>query len=287
MAVYFVFSDEAGDYSKYPSQRFLNGHPYLIRAGVLIKGDNWPLLRDAFSSLKGRYPFPKGCELKWSYIGSIMAHRKRGENIPNDREYSPFRDFSNEELLGFVRDTISLLRQYEFCRIVYTITDNSREWHIAKDKLYKMHIQDLMQRTEIQLQDVVEGLAVMLLDPKDEATDSSVRNAYAAIYRDGDFITKYNHITDSLSFALSNQSFGIRFADYSAGIFNNFMREYSVSTGLFKDQVWPLIYKNPIGNPLGWGICEVPTDSSARGKIRERLVAAGLLSPISEQEAML
>lgn len=47
MAVWFVFSDEAGDYRKSPSARFLRAHPYFIRAGVMIKGDNWPLLRDA------------------------------------------------------------------------------------------------------------------------------------------------------------------------------------------------------------------------------------------------
>lgn len=286
MAVWFVFSDEAGDYRKSPSPRFLRAHPYFIRAGVMIKGDNWPLLRDAFSSAQGKYQFPNECELKWSYIGSIIAHRKRGEVIPNDRPYAPFKDYSNEELLSFVKDTVSLLKACEFCRIVYTITDNSIVQQVTKDKLYKMHIQDLMQRTEMELQGI-EGLAVVFLDPKDEATDSYVRSAYAAIYHDGDFINKYLHVTDSLSFVLSNQNFGIRFADYVEGIFSGFMRGYKASTELFKNQVWPLIRKTPIGNPLGWGICEVPTDSNARGNIRQTLIASNLLSPTSEQEAML
>jgi hypothetical protein len=286
MAVHLIFSDEAGDYHKSPSPRILRAHPYFIRTGVMIKGDDWALLRDKFKQVQSEYPFPTDYELKWCYIGSIMAHRKRGEDIPNGRAYSPFGDFSNEELLGFVKDTVSLLRQCEFCRVLYTITDNSTGGYIVKDKMYKMHIQDLMQRIEMGLQDI-GGLGVVLLDPKDEATDSFVRSAYAAIYRDGDFISKYLHVIDSISFALSNQSVGIQFADYIAGIFNGFMRGYRESSELFRNQVWPLIRKNPIGNPLGWGICEVPTDNNMRDKIRERLVASELLSSITEQEAML
>jgi len=286
MAVHFIFSDEAGDYQASPSPRFLRANPYFIRAAVIIKGDNWPLLRDDFNRVRSEKQFPTDCELKWCYIGSIIAHRKRGETIPNNRPYARFRDYSNEKLLGFVKDAVGLLKAYEFCSIVYTITDNSLVQQIAKAKLYKMHIQDLMQRTEMQLQHI-DGLAVMFLDPKDEATDSFVRSAYATIYNDGDFISTYLHITDSLSFVLSHQSFGIRFADYIAGIFNNFMRGFPMSTELFKNQIWPLVRKNPIGNPLGWGICEVPTDDNVRDKIRERLIASGLLPSVGEQEAML
>lgn len=286
MAVYFVFSDEVGDYSESPRPGFLRAHPYFIRAGVMIKGDNWVLLRDAFNSLQEKYQFPNDYELKWAYIGSIIAHREHGEAIPNERPYATFKDYSSEDLLSFVKDAVSLLKICEFCRIIYTVTDNRVVQRIAKNKLYKMHIQDLMQRTEMHLQNI-EGLAVMLLDPKDEATDSHVRNAYAAIYRDGDFIEKYNHVTDSLSFVHSSQSFGIRLVDYSAGIFNNFMRGYPQSIELFKNQVWPLVYKSPIGNPLGWGICEVPTDANARGNIRQILIDRNLLSPTGEQEAML
>ncbi len=286
MAVYFVFSDEAGDYSSQPTKRFLRANPYFVRVGVVVKGEDWPLLRDDFSELQSRCQLPKNCELKWADICSIIQHRQRGEPIPRDRSYAQFRDYTDEELLGFVKDTIGLLKKCEFCSIIYTITDNYVTQGIVQPKVYKMHIQDIMQRTEMQLQSI-PGLAVMFLDPKDDTTDSTVRNAYAEIYRDGDFISKYSHITDSLSFVLSNQSFGIHFADYTAGIFNNFMRGFQISTELFKKSVWSLVYKNPVGNPLGWGICEVPTDSSVRGKIREKLVNSGFLPSVGEEEAML
>lgn len=286
MAVYFIFSDEAVDYSNSPSQRFLKAHPYFIRSGLVIKGEDWPSLRDGFNRLQNETGLPIDCELKWSHVSSIIQHRKRREPIPKDRDYSRFGCFSNEELLGFVKDTVGLLKTCDFCRIVYTLTDNNLVQQIAKNKLYKMHIQDLMQRTEMELQGI-EGLAVMFLDPKDETTDSLVRSAYTSIYHDGDFISSYLHISDSLSFLFSNQSFCIWFADYVVGIFNGFMRGYKESTELFKNQIWSLIRKNPIGNPLGWGICEVPKDSNVRDKIKKRLVESNLLPEIGEPESLL
>jgi len=281
MSVHFVFSDEVGDYHTYPTQKFLRANPYFIRVGVVIKGEDWPMLRDFFNELQ----LPSDCELKWSYICSIIAQRKRGEVIPKDREYAPLSAYSNEELISFVSDTVSLLRRCESCFIVYTVTDNSRVQGIPQGDIYKWHIQDLMQRTEYELQNI-SGLAVMFLDPKDRASNTAVQNAYASIYHDGDFVRKYLHITDSLSFALSNHSFGIRFADYAAGIFNNFIRGYVISKELFVNYLWPLVRKNPVGNPLGWGICEVPTNSDVRSDMRKRLVDMGFLPVIDKKQVL-
>jgi len=285
MPVHFVFSDEAGTYKSNRTGTFRQTHPFFIRSGVIVEGDDWPPLRDGFRGLLGHYKLPISVELKWSYVGSILAHRKRGEPIPPDRTYYAFSSFSNEQLIGFIREAINLLKKCDFCRIVYTVTDNNIEEPIAKENLYKWHLQDLMQRTEYELQSR-DGLAIMFLDPQNNDSDRCVREAYATIYRQGDFVKTYLHIIDSLAFALSHHSFGIRLADYIAGIFNGFLREYQPSIDLFQNQVWPLLRKNPVGDPLGWGICEVPTDSTVRGKIKERLVAAGLLAPDGREEAM-
>lgn len=285
MPVHFVFSDEAGNHKVNRDTRFLLSAPFFIRSGVIVKGDDWPLLRDGFRGLQDHHGFRTSIELKWQYIGSIRAHRSRGEPIPTNRPYYAFSDYSDDALIGFVREAINLLKRYDSCRIVYTVTDNSITEQIAKEKLYRMHLQDLMQRTEFELQ-VRDGLAVMLLDSQNSDSDRCIRDAYAAIYREGDFIKKYLHITDSLAFALSHHSFGIRLADYTAGIFNGFLREYQISTNLFQNQVWPLLCKNPGGNPFGWGICEVPTNSTVRERIRKRLISAGLLGPDVTEEAM-
>jgi hypothetical protein len=281
MAVYFVFSDEVGDYHTSPTAKFLRANPYFIRVGILVGGEDWPVLRDAYNKLS----LPVDCELKWAHIGSVIAHRKRGENIPKNREYSPLNHYSDEELVSFVENTVALLKQCTFCRIIYTITDNNRERGYAREDIYQWHIQNLMQRTEYELQNI-GGLATMFLDSSDNATNAIVRNAYAEIYQDGDFVKKYLRIVDSLSFALSNQSFGIRFADYVVGIFNNFIRGYQTSTTLFRSQVWPLVRKSPTGSPLGWGICQVPSDNITRGNLQERLAASGLQPEIRVKDTL-
>ena len=282
MSVYFIFSDEVGDYYEFPSKKTLSAHPYFIRSGVLIHGESWSSLRDSYIGLLEEHRFPLETELKWSYIGSIIALRKRGEPIPEGRSFATFRGYSNEELLSFIKDTVNLFKNCDYCRIIFTVTNNRLVQKISRENIYKWHIQDLMQRTEYKLQNI-EGLAVMFLDPKDEASDSAIRDAYVSIYHDGDFIKKYLHIADSLTFMLSKQSFGIRIADYVTGIFNGCLREFQESTELFVEQVWPLIRKNPIGDPLGWGICEVPSNNEVRNQIRERLVAVGLLPEIEEE----
>jgi hypothetical protein len=285
MPVHFVFSDEAGSYKTDRGESFNKSHPFFIRSALIISGDDWPLLRDGFTGLQERYQIPASSELKWSYIGSILAHRRRGEPIPTGHPYSVFANYSNDDLIGFVREALNLLRRCDFCRIVYTVTDNTVIGRINKQNLYKMHIQDMMQRTEFALQSY-DGLAIMFLDPENNVNDRCVRDAYATIYNDGDFIKRYLHIIDTLAFALSHHSFGIRLADYAAGVFNNFLRGYQESTQLFKNQVWPLLRKNPVGDPLGWGICEVPTDDNVRGRIRERLVTVALLAPGSGKQVI-
>lgn len=285
MAVHFAFSDDSGKYERCRGESFNRRNPFFILSAVIICGDDWPLLRDGFTGLQEHYQLPTSIELKWSYIGSIMAHRKRGEAIPANRPYSVFSDYLTEDLISFVIGTINLLKKCEFCRIVYTVTNNKQVGEISRENLYKWHIQDIMQRTELELQSH-DGLAVMFLDPQDVAGDSCLREAYATIYHEDAFIKTYSHIIDSLTFAHSHHSCGIRVADYVAGIFNGFLRGYSESTELFHRQVWPLLRKNSVGDPLGWGICEVPRDERVRGQIREKLEATGLLASGSGKQAM-
>lgn len=245
MSVYFVFSDEAGDYKPPLGEKFLKAHPYFIRSGVCVSGEDWPSLRDGFSNLEDKCGLPRGYELKWSCINYIIKCRRNGEKIPVKSKCAPFQHYADETLLGFVKDVLDLMKRCENRFIIYTVTDNARVKgsYPPRSDLHKWHIQDLMQRTEFELQER-GGLAVVFLDPKSARGDLDIRRMYASIYQEGDFIEKYRHVMDSLSFFLSEHSIGIRLADYTAGIFNGFMRGFDQSTTLFKNQVWPLV-KSP------------------------------------------
>jgi len=298
MEAYFIFSDEAGDYTHQLGKKLLKSHPYFIRSAVIIKCEEWTILRDSFRSLKEEFKLPVDEELKWSYVFSIIQHRRKGEPIPISSKYYTLGDYSNEELLNFVKEAVNLLIKLSYCRIVYTVTDNEdlKKEYGQKEKenpseyqFHKWHIQDLMQRTEYELQQC-EGLGIMFLDPrkkddKESKDDSILRSAYVDIYRDDCFVKKYYHVLDSLTFVCSHHSFGIQLADYVAGIFNCFLKGFNEAVGLFKEQIWPLVRKAPNNDPLGWGICEIPSKNYAREKTRKRLIDCGLL-PDTEIEIL-
>lgn len=46
--VHFVFSDEAGDYSRLPSPTFIKNHPYFLRAVIGLSAGDWIGLRERY-----------------------------------------------------------------------------------------------------------------------------------------------------------------------------------------------------------------------------------------------
>lgn len=276
MDVYFVFSDEAGAYKAQRGQSFLRAHPFFCRSAIMLRADEWRAIRLDFENLRGVYELPTGSELKWSYVHSIYGHRRRGEEIPSDKPYSLFSHLSDDQLLGFVSESLALLRHCEHCRVVYTFTDNKAIGQIERARLYEMHVQDIMQRTEMELQSF-DGLGIFFLDPSNAQTDQHLRDAYASLYTQGDFIANYQHVKDSLAFEVSQHSFGIRLADYAAGVFNGFLRTFETSTTWFQELVWPVLRKSPGGDALGYGIIEIPKRDFVREAVRQRLSEIGLL----------
>lgn len=126
--------------------------------------------------------------------------------------------------------------------------------------LHKMHLQDIMQRIEMEIQND-DNLAIFFLDPVGLRSDSKLRQTYHEIYSQGDFIKEYKHIKDSLSFELSYHSIGIQIVDFCAGIFNSTLKGYPTSQDIFKDYIWDFIRKSISENLYGYGIIEVPKNN--------------------------
>lgn len=281
MRVFFCFSDETGSYKENRSARFIRAHPYFIRSAVLLGADDWVSIHNAYKRLLKQAGLEFQKELKWSYIGSIVKHRKRGEKIPEDKPYAKFARLSDEQLWDHVRKCLKLLHDANFCRLIYTVTDNACQatGKLSKETIYRMHIQDLMQRIEYELREK-EGLAVVFLDPlPDERSNRLVREAYASFYQNDQFIAEYRCIKDSLAYELSHHSSGIRLADYAVGVFGGFLRGFPQSRELFVELIWPLVRKKPGDNdPLGYGIIEVPKRDEVRDRLKQKLEETGLIA---------
>jgi len=260
MSVFFVFSDEAGQYQRKRTDRFLRAHPYYCRATIIIDAADWIRLRPEFYKLKkDLLNLEVQQEIKWSYIWSLYKHRKNKEKISKKKPYYFLRNHNPDDLLEFVKEALNLLKTCDSCHIIYTVTINDRAKtpRILQQNIIRMHLQDIMQRVEMQIQTIPNSIGILFFDPVNSKTDKYIREAYQTIYQQGDFIKDYSHIKDSIAFELSHHSFGVQLADYCAGILDGCLKNYEKSIELFKNQIWDKI-RSHNGDVWGYGILEIP-----------------------------
>lgn len=269
MNTYFAFSDESGQYRDNVSNNWCRRNPYYVRSIVLLDVESWRTLKEQFFALKDKHGLSPDKEIKWSYVWSLHKHRQNNEGIPKSAPYYFLRDVSERKLLDFISDSCELMSKCHYCKIMFTVTFNNPDFTIAKAAIYKMHLQELMQRVEMEIQSNLDNLAILFFDPTSREVDRLIRDAYSSIYLSGDFIKQYLHIKDSLSFELSHHSFGIQMADYTAGIFCGFLRSFKDSQELFSRRLYRLIRKDDKSDAiLGYGIREVPRNPRIRARLK-------------------
>ena len=268
MGVFFAFSDENGEYQQNRTEKFVKSHPYFIRATYIIRGTEWKRLSQGYADLKGAHGLPLDKEIKWSYVWSLRNYQKDNRPIPENKDFYFLKDFDYHELIDFVKEAIGLLNELNYKKVIITVTYNRYCWSISEISLYKMHLQEHMQRIEMELQNSDGNLAVLFLDPISRKKNELLRNAYHLLYNEGDFIEKYTHIKDSLTFENSHQSVGVQLADYIAGCFSGFLKGYHRSIEMFCEAVDPHLRTSQGGDPFGYGIREVPRADNVRNIIR-------------------
>jgi hypothetical protein len=271
MTTCFVFSDEAGGYKERRDARYLQGHPYYVRSAIIISDKDWLKLKDRFLRLKEEYGLPIDKEIKWNYIWSLKQQRERREEISERKRYHFLRDVSTESLIAFVSDCCSLMRDCEYCRLIFTVTFNQTDLTIPKTMLDNWHLEELMPRIEMEMESKPDNLAILFFDSSNPRNDNALREQYKNTYYQGPFIERYKHIKDSCSFELSHHSFGIQMADYAAGIFNGSLRGFNTSLELFSKYLSDLIRRSEEGKVLGYGIREVPKDTVTRSILQSKL----------------
>jgi len=268
MGVFFAFSDENGEYQQKRTEKFVKSHPYFIRATYIIRGMEWKLLSQRYADLKSARGLPLDKEIKWSYVWSLRNYQKNNRPIPENKDFYFLKDFDYRELIDFVKEALGLLNDLDYKKVIITVTYNHYCPSINEVNLYKMHLQEHMQRIEMELQGSDENLAVLFLDPISKKKNELLRNAYHLLYNKGDFIENYRHIKDSLNFENSHQSVGVQLADYIAGCFSGFLKGYTRSVEMFCEEVAPHLRTSQGDDPFGYGIREVPRENNVRNIIR-------------------
>lgn len=268
--IYFAFSDECGKYKNNPSKKFLRANSLHLRATFVIKGDDWIALNSNFTKLKEKYGFPIEKEIKWSYLWKLKKIKNESKIILPDNPVYFLKDFQLSTILNFINESIGLIAKLTYIKIIITITQNTENNYIKEISLLKMHIQDTIQRIEMELQYDQNNLCIIFFDPVSDEMNKYFRNIYHDMYESGDFIKKYSHIKDSINLEYSHHSAGIQIADYIAGATNGFFREFKESTQIFNEIIRSFIRKDREDNPLGWGIIEIPKNEEFRKRLKEK-----------------
>lgn len=273
MSVYFIFSDESGDYKKERTDDFIQSQPYYCRSSIILEAGNWkPLINNLCALKADLLKIDPDKEVKWNYLWSLFKYKKNKKEIPKTAPFYFLRNHSLELLLLFIEESLKLLAQCDDCYLIYTITLNERgrTEDFPEEYMLQMHMQDMMQRVEMQVQSEANNLCVLFFDSKGKKLDKKLKEAYHLIYQQGDFIQKYNHIVDSLFVDFSHHNIGIQLADYCAGIFNAALRSHKNSVGIFKNLLWQKVRRFK-GNVFGYGICEIPTNKQNRIWLKEKI----------------
>lgn len=269
--IYFAFSDEVGDYKPDPGKRFLNSHPMYSRSSVIISAEQWFTVKNEFEICQRKLPIINAAEIKWSHVWSLKRLREAGKEISEEHEVYFLKNISNEQLQTYVRECLGVLTKIDAPKIIITVTYNNEMHDYSVKYMLKFHLQEHMQRIEMDIQSADNNLCILFIDSINTRKDKMLREVYHDIFIEGDFINKYGHIKDSLNLELSHHSAGIQLADFISGCFTGFLRGWNYSTECCKELILPYLRKNEDGEVMGYGIREVPRNDEIRAEIDDKL----------------
>jgi hypothetical protein len=266
---YFCFSDECGDYKPNMTAKQIKNHPFYIRTTFLMNSNEWKKLNLSFRELKTKYDLPISRELKWANLWTIRSYQKNQKVIPARFRLHPYENIDYHKLIDFVEEAIALINTLEEKKVIATYTRNLNRHSINEKSMLTFHLQEHMQRLEMELQVDEGNLGVLFFDPVSNDKNELFRQIYNELFENGDFIEKYKFMKDSLNIENSHHSVGIQIADYISGAFSSILKasidnDYSRGVKMFFDHVYPNLRHGWQGTVQGYGIREVPRSVPTR-----------------------
>lgn len=274
--IYFCFSDECGDYKLNMSDNQLKIHPYYIRTTLIMNAQEWKLLSAEFKQLKIRYGLPIAKEIKWSHVWTLRVHQEQNRQFPSDHELKFLEKYTYSKLIDFVEESLQIINILKEKRIIATYTKNEKASSINEKHMLHFHLQEHMQRIEMELQKNENNLGVLFFDPVNQKKNELFRKVYSELYENGDFVNSYKFIKDSLNIENSHHSVGIQIADYISGAFSSVLKanssnNYLRGVKMYFKNIHPNLRRDPEGRVQGYGIREVPSNRILRNWLIKKL----------------
>lgn len=260
---FFAFTDEAGTYTKQPSESFRRSHPFYIRASVLISADDYRILQKELQELNKTYGIPTGEEIKWSDLWEVSKGKYRHDFL---------KQLSADKMKGYYRKVFELAAAKESLMYIITVTFLFVP-HAYQEEIHvlRFHLQEAMQRIQMTVQP--DGFATIIMDELNQDKVKLLKEACHKLAVDGDFV-KYGNIYNGVLTECSSQSVGIQLADYAVGAMNGYLRRCFLSRGsyefaldMYTDYIKPNLRKSRDGRIMGYGVREVPKHTDIRQKL--------------------
>lgn len=257
---YYIFTDEAGAYNKRPSESFRRSHPFYIRANVRLSASDYRVFQKEIQELNTKYGVPVGEEIKWSDLWEISKGKYRADFL---------KSFTPDKLKGYYRRFFNRVVDKPSLLFIFTVTCvYTQPCYQAENEVLKFHMQEAFQR--IQMDTRPDGFATVIMDELNQDKVKQLKDACHRMMVEGDFV-KYENVYHGVLTECSSQSAGIQLADYAVGIMNGYLRkhlmsrgDYTFATDLYTEFVLPHLRKHANGTVVGYGVREVPSDSSIR-----------------------
>ena len=134
MQSYLVFTDEAGAYSKRPTEEFRRSHPFYIRSNVSLSSDDFRLFQNEVQKLNECYHLPVGEEIKWSDLWEIHKGKPRADFLVA---------YTEDNLKGYYRRVLEIAADKQSLQYLFTVTCvYTQLCYQSEEDVLKFHLQE-------------------------------------------------------------------------------------------------------------------------------------------------
>ncbi len=199
MRIFFI--DESGT----PE---MGGTKFLVLAGLILKCEEWPSLRNKFDLLKSKFGINPNVEVKWRHVRHPGGHR------------NPLRTLTDAERVRFGMQTLGIVREATSGRVVAVVIDKiaayARPDITSEEDVYGRAVTLAMERYQYYLR-ASRDLGIIVQDQRRPHQDTRLRAFYRTLLDSGTRWTRFPNIVEGVFLTPSDYSIGIQLVDYVAG----------------------------------------------------------------------
>jgi len=201
MRIFFV--DESGTAQ-------MGGTKFLVLAGLILKCEEWPSLRNKFDILKSKFGINPNVEVKWRHVRHPGGHR------------SPLRTLTDAERIRFGKQTLGIVREAAFARVVGIVIDKvaafARGDITSEEDIYEHAVTLATERYQYYLR-ATRDLGIIVQDHRRPHQDMRLRAFYRSVLTSGTRWTRFPNVVEGVFLTPSDYSIGLQLVDFVAGAF--------------------------------------------------------------------